>query len=176
MAGGKAGMAGNVFMYRALAATGVRDPFDQQMLMAGGIFGNPGDYGGRSGSVLDAEISELRRETAGMPKNRMYLGFSHLTGLNPIQSKHFLENYETISGGRLGGFRERLKSLGIDASHLTDGSGLADLSDVILAKPEELDAIRKRVLAGRSGLSAEEKDALQHASLFSHRVSVAAVS
>jgi hypothetical protein len=85
--GGYAGIAGQVFLVRALSAHGVKDPYEEEMILADGMRGRMPD----GTSTFDAIIEEANREYNGVPQVRKYLGVAHLLGINPRVAQSFFD-------------------------------------------------------------------------------------
>ena len=84
--GTHAGLAGQVFVYRALAAHGITSPYDQTMLTAEGLFASIKD----KTPVFTALIQELNKEYQGRDMNVKSVAFANLFGINAFDAKLLL--------------------------------------------------------------------------------------
>jgi hypothetical protein len=149
--GGNAGMASQVFTYRALAAQGVKDPFAQQYVLSGGMFARTSERGGSNMTVFDATMAEARREYAGQSPDRMYYGVGRHLGLNSRQVEALVQHYKP---GEIGRTQSLLQGYGLDLSKV-NASGLADIGETAGASEGKLNEIRKRSLPGMSAAEQE---------------------
>jgi hypothetical protein len=160
MQGGSAGEAGKAFIYRALSAQGIKDPYEMMYAMQGGMFEHVG-HGGMT--VYDAVRARLSRQYPGGNREqnlRRWNAESNLFGINMHQAEP-LDNFQP---GDVGHANDMLSSMGINLTKL-DPTAIGDIANV-LAPNADLNAERKRLLArkGDNALAPAEAAALQGAS------------
>ena len=159
--GGAAGMASQVLTYRALAAHGVTDPYEQKYITAGGMFAPISDKpSGDHTTLYDAEMEQLNREGRGLSAGRRDAMIAGQFGINVLQARSLREHY---TPGQVGQTQKLLTGYGITDMSKINASGLADIGDVVGASPERLKQIRDKAL-GRSDLSMDERRNLYNAS------------
>jgi hypothetical protein len=158
--GGGGGMAGQVLSYRALARAGIKDPYDQAYVLAGGIFGRGRDLGagheGQTQTNFDVVRNEINREYAGRPANQRLMTLSTYFGANMRQAQAL----DSFKPGEIGRTADTLAGYGIDITKVNP-TALADIGQVV-GKDANLGDLRTSILKdNRYGLSTKEQDDLR---------------
>lgn len=159
--GGGAGEAGRFVTWRAMSRHGVRDIFQQQYALEGGMFGgvNGGEAGPGNPTNFEAMFEEASRLYPGdNNRYRRWHAMGRYFGLNSRQ----MQALEQARGnGGFGAIRDVFQGAGINIGSVSADS-LRDIAEVA-APGADLGAWRTRVLA-RQDLTAEQRRQLESAS------------
>lgn len=158
MGGGRAGAAGQAFMYQALAAQGITDPYEMQYAMQGGMFEHVGK---RGTTVYDAVREQLNKEYpqgSWGANMRRWNAESNLFGINMRQA----QGLDSFKPGDVDRAQSILSRYGLDLSQV-DPTAMGEIAGV-LGPHADLNAERQKLLArtGSNALMPEEASALKN--------------
>jgi hypothetical protein len=150
-AGGGAGEAGQNFLYRILAGTGKRDPFDVQYQLEEGAFAKLDN-----GKTVFEAVRDALNEQYDNPRMRASAG-SRLLGI----SMHQYERLEDLTPADIGGTERKLGQLGLDLGDV-DAESYLDVAKLNRMKPAELRQYRDQLISARGEeLTKDQRAALE---------------
>ena len=167
-AGGRAGPAGQAFMYQVARSVGVTNPFDVQRFLEGGIFGSPASagVGTNTTSLFSAtmrRIDQMFPQGGGMGESAREQAMSNLLGINMRTAHALTESYRRGPADIDTSWRA-MQRLNIDPDKVNP-TGLRDIIEVANASQGDLETIRTRRqnAVGNDALSESDKEELARA-------------
>lgn len=161
-AGGGGGRASEAVTYRAFAANGTHDVFEQARLQEKGMFGNTRSNG-TGETIYDAVNKQIDRLYPGASRERLYSARGRHWGTGAEVQKQLDENLERGPGG-MDRMAKLLKDAGINQTKI-EGSAYGELAK-LSRSDADLQGMRTKMLAPNSGygITTEQGTRLTNAS------------